>query len=49
MSYGDQVRASAFEERGFNSRVIIEGEDSLETQRIKSLEENPAGNGSLEA
>jgi len=30
VSYGDQARASAFAERGFRSRVIYEGEDSLE-------------------
>jgi hypothetical protein len=49
ISHGDQARASAFAERGFKSRVICEGEDSPETQRIKSLKENPAGHGSFGA
>ena len=29
-------------ERGFRSRLVCEGEDSPETQQIKSLMENPA-------
>jgi len=43
IAHGDQARASAFAERAFKSRVICEGEDSPETQRIKSLKENPTG------
>ena len=49
ISHGDQARASAFAERGFKSRVICEGEDSPETQRVKSLKENPAGHRSFGA
>jgi hypothetical protein len=41
ISHGDQARASAFAERGFRSGVMCDGEDSPETQRIKSLRENP--------
>ena len=43
ITHGDQARASVFAERGYQSRVICEGEDSPETQEIKNLMENPAG------
>ena len=43
ITHGDQARASVFAERGYRSRVECEGEDSPETQKIKSLMENPAG------
>jgi SET domain len=42
ISHGDQARAGAFAERGFRTRVMCEGEDSPETQRIKSLRDSPA-------
>ena len=42
ITHGDQARASAFAEKGYRSRVMCEGEDSPETQQIKSLMENPA-------
>lgn len=43
ITHSDQARASVFATRGYQSRVICEGEDSPETRRIKSLMENPAG------
>jgi hypothetical protein len=42
INHGGQARASAFAERGFRTRVMCEGEDSPETQRIKSLRDSPA-------
>jgi hypothetical protein len=42
ITHGDQARASVFAERGYRSRIICEGEDSPETQKIKNLMENPA-------
>ncbi|KAG6997745.1 SET domain-containing protein 5 [Physcia stellaris] len=42
ITHGDQARASVFAGRGYKSRVICEGEDSPETQKVKNLMENPA-------
>ncbi len=43
ITHGDQARASRFAERGYNLRVICEGEDSPETRKTKNLMEYPAG------
>ena len=43
ITHGDQARASLFAERGYELRVICEGEDSPETRKMKKLMENPAG------
>ena len=43
ITHGDQARGRLFAERGYKSRVICEGEDSPETQKMKKLMENPAG------
>jgi hypothetical protein len=40
ITHGDQARAILFAERGFQSRVMCEGEDSPETRKIKNLIEN---------
>lgn len=42
IAHGDQARASVFAERSYRSRVICEGEDSPETQRVKSFALKPA-------
>lgn len=42
ITHGDQARASVFAGRGYKSRVVCEGEDSPETQKVKNLMENPA-------
>ena len=39
---GDQARAKVFAERAYAARVILEGEDSPETIRLKGLAERPA-------
>ncbi|KAL2070227.1 hypothetical protein VTL71DRAFT_13253 [Oculimacula yallundae] len=45
--HSDQARASVFAGRGFETRIICEGEDSPETQRIKSLNEKPASHSNF--
>ncbi|KAF2274865.1 SET domain-containing protein [Westerdykella ornata] len=42
IAHGDEARASVFAERAYKIRVICEGEDSLETQRMLSFARNPA-------
>jgi len=46
---GHWARASVFARRGYESRVVCEGEDSSETQKVKKLMENPAGHGNFGA
>ena len=41
ITHGDQARASVFAERGYQSRVMCEGEDSPETIRMKRLKDDP--------
>ena len=43
ITHGDQARASVFAEKGYKSRIICEGEDSLQTLKMKDLMKNPAG------
>lgn len=49
ISHGDQARAGVFAERAYKSRVCIEGEDSPETQRAKSLSTKPSSHRSYGA
>jgi SET domain len=42
ITHSDLARASVFAERGHRTRVVCEGEDSPETQKMKNLMENPA-------
>jgi hypothetical protein len=48
ITHGDQARASIFAERGYQTRLICEGEDSPATQIIKNLMENPTEHRSFE-
>ncbi|KAK0609069.1 SET domain-containing protein 5 [Lasiodiplodia hormozganensis] len=47
ITHGDQARASVFAERAYKFRVIGEGEDSPETQKMKSFALKPANHGSF--
>jgi hypothetical protein len=47
IAHGDQARASVFAERAYNIRVVVEGEDSPETQRMKTLALKPADHNSF--
>ena len=49
ISHADQARAGVFAKRGYQHRVICEGEDSPATRHAKGLMENPAGHGSFAA
>lgn len=42
IAHGDQARASVFAERSYKARVCCEGEESPETQRVKSFSFKPA-------
>lgn len=42
ISHGDQARAGVFAEKAYEARVCVEGEDSPETKRVKSLSMKPA-------
>jgi hypothetical protein len=42
IAHGDQARASVFADRAYTARVSCEGEDSPETQRVKSFVLKPA-------
>lgn len=48
ISHGDQARASVFAERAYKIRVVCEGEDSPETQKVKALGFQPAMHGNFE-
>ena len=43
ITHGDQARASVFAQRGYTTRAICEGKDSLEARILKRLMENPVG------
>jgi hypothetical protein len=47
--HGDQARASVFAERGYKARIICEGEDSLETAKMKALALKPMNHSSFGA
>lgn len=42
ITHGDQARASAFAQKAYDTRLYLEGEDSLDTQKMKSFMANPA-------
>jgi hypothetical protein len=42
VTYGDQARASVFARMAYETRVYLEGEDSPDTQKMKSFMANPA-------
>ncbi|KAF1981467.1 SET domain-containing protein [Aulographum hederae CBS 113979] len=46
-AHGDQARASVFAERSYQARVICEGEESPETQRMKALALRPKDHASF--
>ncbi|KAF2008485.1 hypothetical protein BU24DRAFT_437867 [Aaosphaeria arxii CBS 175.79] len=48
IAHGDQARASVFAKRAYESRVLCEGEDSPEAQRVRSLAMKPARHMSFE-
>jgi hypothetical protein len=41
ISHGDQARGGVFAEKAYNARVRVEGRDSPETQRMKTLSMKP--------
>ncbi|XMA20790.1 hypothetical protein WAI453_013581 [Rhynchosporium graminicola] len=49
IAHGDQARASMFAESAHEARVICEGEDSPETERVKALALNPAQHSTFRA
>jgi hypothetical protein len=42
IAHGDQARASIFADKAYQARVVCEGEDSPETQRVKAFALKPA-------
>ena len=42
ITHSDQARASVFAQRAYESRVICEGQDNPETQKMKKFMKNPA-------
>jgi hypothetical protein len=49
IAHGDQARGSIFAERAYKARVNCEGEDSPETQRMKTFASKPSDHSSFEA
>ena len=49
ITHSDQARASVFAQRAYESRVICEGRDNPETQRMKGFMEYPANHLNFEA
>jgi hypothetical protein len=47
IAHGDQARASVFAKRSYEARVLCEGEDSPEAERMKVLALQPATHGSF--
>ncbi|EEP78153.1 predicted protein [Uncinocarpus reesii 1704] len=45
IAHGDEARAKVFAQRAHAVRVILEGEDSPETIRLKGIIENPSSHG----
>jgi hypothetical protein len=39
--HGDQVRASVFAGRGYDVRLVCDGDDSLDTQTMKNFQVDP--------
>jgi hypothetical protein len=42
ITHGDRARASVFAQKAYETRLYLEGEDSLDTQKMKSFMTNPA-------
>ncbi|KPM44218.1 hypothetical protein AK830_g2356 [Neonectria ditissima] len=42
IAHGDQARAAVFAENAYKGRLMCEGEDSPDTQRMKAFMQNPA-------
>ena len=42
ITHGDQARASVFAQKAYKTRLYLEGEDSPDTQKMKSFMANPA-------
>jgi hypothetical protein len=42
ITHGDEARASVFAQNAYETRLYLEGEDSPDTQKMKSFMENPA-------
>jgi hypothetical protein len=47
IAYGDQARASVFAGRSYETRVLCEGDDSLEAKKMKALAPRPAMHGAF--
>jgi hypothetical protein len=41
IAYGDQARAGIFADKAYQARLVCEGEDSPETQRVKAFALKP--------
>ena len=48
ISHGDQARASIFADKAYQARVVCEGEDNPETQRVKAFTLKPAAHADFE-
>jgi len=46
-THSDEARASAFAQKAYETRLYLEGEDSPDTQRVKSFMKNPANHNSF--
>jgi hypothetical protein len=42
ITHGDEARASVFAQQAYETRLYLEGEDSSDTQKMKSFMTNPA-------
>ncbi|EEH49620.1 uncharacterized protein PADG_05699 [Paracoccidioides brasiliensis Pb18] len=49
IAHGDRARAKVFAQRAYEGRLLLEGEDSPETMRLKALAENPSSHMWFEA
>ncbi|PGH32795.1 hypothetical protein GX50_04396 [[Emmonsia] crescens] len=49
IAHSDQARARVFAQRAYDGRVLLEGDDSPETMRLKAIAENPSSHGLFEA
>ncbi|KLJ08562.1 hypothetical protein EMPG_15990 [Blastomyces silverae] len=49
IAHSDQARATVFAQRAYEGRILLEGEDSPETMRLKAIVEKPSSHGLFEA
>ncbi|RYP23565.1 hypothetical protein DL765_001079 [Monosporascus sp. GIB2] len=47
VAHGDRARGKVFAERAYKARVVMEGEDSPETKKMKALSLNPSSHSSF--